>query len=340
MEFRSTGSSVAAINELPLEEYLYGVVGRELDNAWPLETLKAQAVAARTFTVFNYNKRVVEGFNMLDTTTDQAYEGVSREGANVIKAVQETAGQIIMYNGAPISANYHSNSGGHTEDSENVWSNALPYLRGKPDPYSTKRGLANWTYTTTMDDIRNKLNQSIQNGSQIGPIKSFQLEKYPSGRVKTVIITDINGNTMRKSGNEFGQLFNPGFKAERNADNTKRFMSRFFDINMRQVTIPSFSVLNGAGQTVTVEGAALYGVSEYGSVVVLNGANAEFYVLDAAGTSSFSKAAIGTVVFEGHGWGHGVGMSQWGAYEMAVQGKSYIDILKFYYTGVEVSSNY
>ncbi len=341
MEFRSSGNSIIAINELPLEEYLYGVVPKEMSNSWPMEALKAQATAARTYVVANYNKRVLEGYNMLDTSTDQVYGGAGCEGANATKAVQDTAGQLILYNGSPVSALYHSNSGGHTEDSENVWSNALPYLRGKPDPYSAGRGLANWSYTTTIDDVRIKLNQAQQNGSQIGPIKSFKLEKYPSGRVKTVIITDIYGNTISRSGNEFGQLFNPGFKTDSNGgDNTKRFMSRFFDVNTGEVITPSYSVLDVSGQSVAVEATALYGVSDYGNVAILNSNNAEFYVIDASGSLSFSKAPSGKVVFEGHGWGHGVGLSQWGAYEMAVQGKTYTEILKFYYTGVEIKSNY
>jgi len=333
MEFRTTDSYLVAVNELPTEEYLYGVVGSELNNSWPLEALKAQAVAARTYTVYKKDKRIIEGFNILDTTSDQAYKGASWEGERVIRAVQETTGQIILYNGAAIDAIYHSVSGGHTEDSENVWISALPYLRGKPDPYSTTRGLSNWSYTTTMDDIRNKL---VMDGSQVGPIKSFQLEKLPSGRVRNVIITDINGNTITKSGNAFGKLFNPGFKTEKEG-NGKRFMSRFFDINLEQVTNPAFSVLNGRGEKASSEAVSLYGVSDDGSVGILNGSNADFFVLNESGVSTLGKAATGIVVFEGHGWGHGVGMSQYGAYEMAEQGKTYRDILTFYYTGVEIS---
>ncbi len=333
MEFRSYGSSVVAINELPMDEYLYGVVPREMSSSWPLEALKAQAVAARTYTTANFSKHAVEGFNMLDTPSDQAYGGVNVEGANATRAVQETSGKIITYNGQPISAVYHSTSGGHTEDNENVWGGAAsPCLRGKDDPYSTKHGLANWTYTTTLDDIRNKL---VQAGVQTGPISTIKLEKYNSGRVKTVIITDISGNTIKKSGSEFGKLFNPKFYTYIN--NTS-FMSNFFDVGMDLVAAPTFYVLNGAGQVTSVPGASLYGVSDDGSVGVLNGAGADFYALGADGSSSFNKAASGKVVFEGHGWGHGVGMSQWGAYDMARQDKSYIEILTFYYTDVTVGS--
>lgn len=334
MEFRSAGSYVVAINELPMEEYLYGVVPREMSNNWPLEALKAQAVAARTYTTANYNKRLAEGFNMLDTQYDQAYGGANSEGDTATRAVTETAGQIILYNGGPISAVYHSNSGGHTEDNENVWGTVpSDYLRGKDDPYSTRNGYANWTYTTTIDDVRNRLSQS---GSQTGPITSIVLEKYHSGRVKSVIIQDINGNTVTKSGSAFGQMFNPKFYTYIN--NTS-FMSSLFEVKMDQVVNPSLSVLNGAGETVTVPGTELNAVSDDGSITVLNGTEPMFYVQDAFENSMFNKAATGNITFEGHGWGHGVGMSQWGAYDMANQGKSYTEILTFYYTGVEVSSS-
>jgi len=329
MEFRSNGSSVSAINELPMDEYLYGVVPREMSNGWPLDALKAQALAARTYTTANYNKRAVEGFNMLDTPTDQAYGGMNSEGDNATRAVQETSGKIILFNGQPISAVYHSTSGGYTEDNENVWSGTpSAYLRGKPDPYSTKHGLANWAFTSTIDNIRNELTTSSS-------ISNISLEKYSSGRVKTVIITDVSGNTITKSGSEFGKLFNPKFYTE--VSNTS-FMSNFFDVKMDQVATPEFTVLNGAGQKASVPGTNLYAVSDDGSVNVLNENSADFYAIGSGGTSSFSKAATGTVVFEGHGWGHGVGMSQWGAYEMAAQGKSYEEIINFYYTGVELGN--
>lgn len=334
MEFRLSGSSLTAVNELPTEEYLFGVVPREMSNSWPLEALKAQAVTARTYTAANFSKRAAEGFNLLDTQYDQVYGGANVEGEKASQAVRETAGQVIIYNGAPISAVYHSNSGGHTEDNENVWAGpAFGYLRGKDDIYSTKNGYANWSFTTSIDDVRDKL---VLSGSAIGSIASMQLEKYSSGRVINVIITDINGNNIIKSGTSFGQMFNPKFYT---SINNTSFMSNFFDIQMDDVTNPSYSVLNDVYQITTVNGSQLYGVSEDGNVSALNGADNTFFVQGAQGYYSLTKASTGSVVFQGHGWGHGVGMSQWGAYEMAKEGIGYLDILNFYYTGVEVTTN-
>ncbi|WP_418792247.1 SpoIID/LytB domain-containing protein [Phosphitispora sp. TUW77] len=335
MEFRNSGAALTVINDLSMDEYLYGVVPREMSDGWPLEALKAQAIAARTYTVANYNKRIVEGFNVLDTKYDQAYGGFNSEGDNAARAVNETTGKIIVYAQKPISAVYHSTSGGHTEDNENVWGTTpVPYLRGKPDPCSTNHGFADWTYTVSLDDVRNRV---IQTGNQIGPINSFTLEKLPSGRVKSVIINDINGNTITMTGTGFGQMFNPGFYTYLSSDN---FMSRLFDIKTDQVMNPSYYVINSLGQNAPVEGTNLYAATDEGTAVVLNETSAEFYIASANGISVCSKSPAGMVVFEGHGWGHGVGMSQWGAYEMAKQGKNYLDILSFYYTGVQITSDY
>jgi stage II sporulation protein D len=333
MEFRSSGTTLMAINELPMEEYLYGVVPREMSDKWPLEALKAQAIGARTYAAANFSKHVVEGFNMLDTPYDQAYGGINCEGANATKAVQDTAGKSIVFNGKPISAVYHSNSGGHTEDNENVWGTTpVEYLRGKEDPYSQISNLSNWTFKTTIDEVRNKLTQA---GSVITGISSVKLEKYSSGRVKKVFITDTNGNTITKTGSEFGKLFNPKFYT---SINNTSFMSNYFDVKMDQLTSPTYSVINNTGEVEAVTGIGLYGVSDDGNIGGLNSTNPNFYILSDSGTSSVNKAATGQVIFEGHGWGHGVGMSQWGAYEMAKQGKTYNDILKFYYTGVEIKN--
>lgn len=334
MEFRSTGKSLVMVNELPVEEYLYGVVPREMSNSWPLEALKAQAIAARTYTVANFNKHVVEGYNLLDTPTDQDYGGYSSEGENAIRSVDETAGKIITYKGKPISAVYHSTSGGYTENNENVWTgSAIDYLRGKPDPYSTKDGLSNWSYTTTLADIQTKL---VNSGCSISEIKSIKLEKYDSGRVKTVIITDESGNTVKKTGGEFGKLFNPGFYTYLN--NTS-FMSNFYDIKMPGGGTNGFAVLNNTGKVVNALGDALFGVSGDGSTEKLNGDSNQFYIVDGTGTTGAQKGSLsGNVVFDGHGWGHGVGMSQWGAYRMALEGKTSSDIIYFYYSGVDIEN--
>ena len=129
-------SGLCVINTLPVESYLRGVVPLEMSSSWPLEALKAQAVAARTYAVRSISSSGL--FDLYSDTRSQAYGGAGREAATTDAAVTGTAGVIATYGGQPIAAFYFSTSGGHTENIENVWNTApLPYLKGVDDPYDT-----------------------------------------------------------------------------------------------------------------------------------------------------------------------------------------------------------
>ena len=129
-------SGLCAIDTLPVESYLRGVVPLEMSSGWPIEALKAQAVAARTYAIRSISSSGL--FDLYSDTRSQAYGGASRERAATDAAVTGTAGVIATYGGQPIAAFYFSTSGGHTENIENVWNTApLPYLKGVDDPYDT-----------------------------------------------------------------------------------------------------------------------------------------------------------------------------------------------------------
>lgn len=127
--FVNARGSLTVVNVVPLEEYLLGVVPAELGLPH-LEAQKAQAIAARTYAVANINGYGVQGFDMVPTVWSQVYKGVSIETAMGTRAVRETAGQIATYNGKPIMAYFTSTCGGRTENSENIFDHAEPYLRG------------------------------------------------------------------------------------------------------------------------------------------------------------------------------------------------------------------
>lgn len=340
MEFRLAAGSVVAVNEVPLDEYIYGVVAREMSNSWPAETLKAGAVAARSYTATNLNKHINEGFNLCSGVHCQVYKGDNPSIANVKAAVDATKGEFLVLPGSdkPLGAVYHSNSGGYTENNENVWSGpAVSYLRGRPDPYSLKNGPGNWTFSTTLDDVNAKLNSY---DAKFTEVVDIELEKYPSGRVKKVFATDINGYTVTRSGSDFGKMFNPGFAQTKDKDGKYTFfLSNLFDFTMTGESGPEVAVLNGAGQKNTLtELGSIMAVSFDRTIGILNGGSGNFYVQDAEGLTTQNKYPSGQITFNGHGWGHGVGMSQWGAYQMAKEGKKYKEILTFYYTGIEVRS--
>lgn len=329
------GNGLVSINQLGLEEYLCGVLPREVSDNWPLETLKAQAVAARTYALRNLGRHTDEGFNLCGSTNCQAYGGYSWEGSNCTRAVNETRGMVLVDNkGALASTLYHSNSGGYLEDNINVNGYDIYYLKAKPDPYSLKHGLANWGLETVVEGRdaagRPGLKDSLlASGVSIGRVESLELVKYPSGRVQKVMITDDRGNTIEKTGSQFGTMFNPGFSKT----GTDQFMSRLFDIT----TDATVNMLNSRGEVVTRHGG--------GSKLAVMGGNGQTRTVGNRSNTLQVQGADGRnainlypqkITVEGHGWGHGVGMSQWGAYEMGLQGFKYDQILSFYYSGTKL----
>jgi peptidoglycan hydrolase-like amidase len=131
--FTNLHGSLTVVNVLGLEDYVRGVVANELSpGGYPaIEALKAQAVAARTYALKNRGQFMSQGFDILPTTRSQVYRGLTSENPLSTRAVDETRGIIATFNGEPINALYTSTCGGRTEDSENIFNEAIPYLRGR-----------------------------------------------------------------------------------------------------------------------------------------------------------------------------------------------------------------
>ena len=131
--FTNLRGSLTIVNELGLEDYVRGVVANELSpGGYPaIEALKAQAVAARTYALKNRGQFMAQGFDILPTTRSQVYRGLTSENPLSTRAVDETRGLVATYAGEPINALYTSTCGGRTEDSENIFNQAIPYLRGR-----------------------------------------------------------------------------------------------------------------------------------------------------------------------------------------------------------------
>lgn len=124
--------SLVVVNNLPIEDYLLGVVPSEMPSKWNYEALKAQAIAARSYAIANRGKRASRGYDLKDTPEDQAYGGASAETATTNSAVLETKGVVITYNQKVIPAYYSSSAGGHTVNAGAVWNRDLPYLKSVP----------------------------------------------------------------------------------------------------------------------------------------------------------------------------------------------------------------
>lgn len=331
LTFNKAGNAIDVINYVTVEHYLYGVVPMEMPSSFPIEALKAQAIAARNFTLANINKHIESGYNLCDSTHCQVYGGFDRETENTNLAVDETNGIVIKYNGDVINATYHSNSGGYTEECENVWGGSVPYLKAVNDEFSKDAPNTDWKIIFSNEDIQCKLSQA---GVDIGEIKSIvPIEKTESGRVITLKIVGSNGEHILEK-------------------NSIRQVLGYSEIKSNLFNISSEGTSNGSEDVCVIDGKTGKPIKINSSQIhVINGdekrilSNRGSYkrALTENGIENVESAgyfAQQQFVIEGKGSGHGVGMSQWGARSMAELGYSYEDILKHYYSGVEITTEY
>ena len=128
----NNNGSLTVVNNIPLEEYILGVVPSEMPSKWNIEALKAQAIAARSYAIANRGKRASRGYDLKDTPEDQAYGGASSETSATNSAVAQTKGIVVTYNKKIIPAYYSASAGGHTVNSGEIWNKDLPFLRSVP----------------------------------------------------------------------------------------------------------------------------------------------------------------------------------------------------------------
>jgi stage II sporulation protein D len=193
MEFRpGTFGGVNAINAVPLDEYVAGVISRESPASWPLEALKAQAVAARTYAITS--SKGGNGFDHYPDTRSQVYGGVAAETASTSQAVAETSGQVVTYAGEPVTTYFFSTSGGQTEDVENttLGDEPLPWLKSVEDPYDDVSPKHRW------GPIRMTLAQAQAElaGLVKGRLKGVRvIERGSSPRIVTADVVGTRGRT-------------------------------------------------------------------------------------------------------------------------------------------------
>lgn len=170
---------------LPLEKYLYGVLPYEMSYTWPIEALKAQAVAARTYTLKSIENTQNNPFDLYNDTRSQMYKGSAKVYDSVKKAVDETKGQVLKYNKNVFYTYYHANCGGHT-DTPPWLASAVKPLQGAKCGYCSHGSGATWKHTLTKDNVNNFLKKN----KIAGTIKSIKIaSKYSSGRTKDLKIT-------------------------------------------------------------------------------------------------------------------------------------------------------
>ncbi len=312
---RLAASDMTVVNVVDFEQYLYGVVPCEMTASSHAEALKAQAVAARTFAVNNLNKFSFLGFNVCSRTISQVYRGYSVENPATNKAVDDTRGKIATYNGMPISTVYFSSSGGVTEDAKNVWGYEVSYLKSVPDKYESGTSWNyNWSMEFTKEEIKTKLKEK---GYTIGDVVTVSItDRAPTGRVTGMEIIGTEG------------------KAAFTNANTRNILS----LNSQQFTMKTdgeISIMNAEGIS-KASGVSLKLVVFSTGIAMFTDTPGDIAVVGAGGNTSSLAPAASKFVFTGTGWGHAVGMSQDGAKGMANAGFNYEQILKYYYSGINI----
>jgi stage II sporulation protein D len=392
MELSNLRGSLAVINVLPLEQYLYAVVGGEVSSSWPDEALKAQAVAARSYAMAQGNR--FEVANVVDSTLSQVYNGIGSEAPVIIKAVDATAGEVLMSGGKVVEAVFSSNSGGVTADPSEVWGNggdAFASVLSKEDVAAsatakqwyylllangtsgyarednikltgnkTAAGLDIATATTKDVNVRplpavessvnavGKLNPGenavvldkvYESGSYSwikGPYSSADLLKSLQGKTTSTLPSSIlnlqvtqrgpSGRAIQVKAN--GQILDVKYPDMfRSAFNG--LPSTLFDI----VPAGSYTVLGADGATSTIGSSQSAGVLSASGKVNVNGSGTVVMGGDSSARAITNSSGF---LFIGQGYGHGLGMSQWGVKGMADSGYDYKQILQHYYQNVTI----
>ncbi|SET27515.1 SpoIID/LytB domain protein [Oceanobacillus limi] len=294
---------IRPINQLPLEDYLKGVVPFEVFSTWGMEALKAQALAARTYAVSKMTEV------MDDTINYQVYGGYTWD-ENTTKAVEETAGQVITYNNELIETFYSASNGGVTENNSNVWGgSALQYFPIKEDPYDPTHP---WEFTldkTQIDfeslawdgvDWWDKLQEKDQEITD--SMKGYLRNNGYPGEIKILSISnfEVVDDTYESGRSHKGSI-------------TIEFMQRLFE------------------GTVLFRKLELEDVNLNRIRPMIGGAIFKSYLIE-----SF-ESDDAKYTMKGKGYGHGVGMSQWGAHYMSEDGKNYQEIVGYYYPGTTIT---
>jgi stage II sporulation protein D len=355
-----------SINKVSLKNYLYGVLPREIFTTWPAEVIKAQALTARSYAVASLKPNSKTGYDVEDNQNDQVYGGYSAENPITNAIVDSTDGQKIYHDGKVIMAYFHSTSGGRTENTENIWVIPIPYLKAVEDPFSENTPLATWKRTVTKEE-------AIKNAKEINPnvtdvYNIVITEVSENGRVMQCIISTDAGDIILKKSNitaTFGYRILPS-----------TWFSLTSDCDVYLISENSFIAQqeSGHGDSVLDDSSSSSGSLSSSDDSILDKDNPpqdiekntdiekinpddervslnNKYIISSSGISNINNSSLSFIsstgvsklstvptsyYFDGKGNGHGIGMSQYGAKKMAEEGYTYEQIIKHYYTGVEI----
>ncbi len=254
---------VRVVNELPLEEYLVGLINYEISSQWMMAAVKAQVVAARTYAFFQKAKRAGDLYHLDSNVNDQMYGGIQKEDSRSRIAVQQTEREILVYQGKPIFAVYSACCGGRTESPDLLWTGYFPYLQSQECNFCLDSPHFFWNWEVTAESLGKSLGPA---GFQETRVREIHIQERSSSQRVLRLVVGGDQSRVLFSGKDFRRFL--GFD---------RLRSTKFAVKKKN--------------------------------------------------EIFS--------FSGLGWGHGVGLCQWGAKGMAEAGADYRAILKYYYRGVD-----
>lgn len=188
-----TDGRLVVINELSLEDYLKGVINREISSSWEIDAVMAQAIVARTYALYKKRDRTNRFYDLEPSVLDQVYGGADTEDARVRYAVDNTAGMVLTYKNELIKPYYFSTCGGYTEDGENVWGESKPYLKMVRCKYCKSSPAFTWRKSIPLSKLESALRSAGYNLNGIHSIKV--ISRYESGRVKKIRISGESRDT-------------------------------------------------------------------------------------------------------------------------------------------------
>ncbi len=339
---RMNGGNITVVSIVDVDTYVKGVVPYESNKLWPLETLKAQAMCARNYGLINLGKHKDNGFDLCNTVDCQVYFGMGSgkesfqpsELSN--QAVDETSGKYVWYEDKLAQTYFAASSGGGTEDVSNVWGSKqslYPYLVGVVDPYETAVAdkIPSYRYSNTF--TKAQLTNILQSKGYATntKVETFEVTKLSkTGNVLEMKFTYTNGKS-----NTFASVGSSWLRSKLGC-RTMHFTVTPVGDGVAQSK--PFAV-NGKPELTVSDFSGLYAIAADGTTVPVQG-----YPYIITGTGNVSSTQPTPVVTGGEvkylvagaGNGHGIGYSQWGGYGMGVQGFTYDEILKFYFTGVTI----
>lgn len=306
-----------ARNQLPIEQYLYGVVPHEMSNSFPLEALKAQAVCARSYVMGYCSRYATRSYDIRDTSSDQVYRGYASKNTRAIAAVDATAGQVLTYEGNIIEAYYSASNGGQTERTGNVWENDLPYYTNLDDPYD----LLNESSIEEKSFIPEKFDETTLRF--MDPAVRFAIERAAyeaAGRevelVSTVSVTPKTPeyDEPSRSYTEADLTLIVGYTDDDGADKQGQVT---VTLTLSELSFGSYENTLGRMSAKKTR-LRLYGAER-----------GEYYYINEKYPGWFITARR---------YGHGIGLSQRSAQERARAGQKYDEITSFYYVGASLDT--